>query len=167
MKEISIKELQENPFVMFNDKWALVTAGNEEKCNTMTVSWGGMGIMWGKPVATIYIRPQRYTKEFVDREECFTISILPEEYRKALTFCGTKSGRDMEDKFAEAGISRAFLDSVPYAAEAELVLVCRKLYHDDIKESGFCDKALSDANYAAGDFHEMYIAEIIGAYVKP
>ena len=166
MKEINVKDLQYNPFALFDDKWALVTAGNEEKCNTMTVSWGGVGILWGKTVATIYIRPQRYTKEFVDREDYFTISVLPEDYRKALAFCGSKSGRDMDDKFAAAGLSKGFTDGVPYVEEAELVLVCKKLYQDDIKESGFYDKALSDANYPARDFHQMYIAEIVNAYVR-
>lgn len=166
MKEINVKELQENPFVLFADKWALVTAGNEEKCNTMTVSWGGVGILWGKCVATIYIRPQRYTKEFVDREEYFTVSVLPEEYRKALSFCGSKSGRDMEDKFAAAGITKDFIDNTPYVKEANLVLVCKKLYEDNIKADGFYDKALPELNYAAGDFHQMYIAEIVKAYIK-
>ena len=81
----------------------LITAGDRNGSNTMTASWGGVGIMWGKPVATAYIRPQRYTKEFVDDNEYFTLSFLPEEQRKALNICGSVSGRDVEDKWKKPG----------------------------------------------------------------
>ena len=93
-KEVSIDSLQFNPFTKISKEWMLVTAGDEEKSNTMTASWGGVGIMWGKNVVTAYIRPQRYTKEFMDENELFTISFLPEEYRKALNVCGSVSGKN-------------------------------------------------------------------------
>ena len=93
-KEMKAEELQFNPFTKIGKEWMLVTAGDEEKHNTMTASWGAMGIMWGKNVATVYIRPQRYTKEFIDKEERFTVSFFSEEYRQALEVCGSKSGRD-------------------------------------------------------------------------
>ena len=92
-KEIKIEELSFNPFTKIAKEWMLITAGDEEKSNTMTASWGGLGIMWGKNVATAYIRPQRYTKEFVDNSDTFTLSFLSEEYRKALSVCGTISGK--------------------------------------------------------------------------
>ena len=91
-KEVKAEELTMNPFTKIGKEWLLITAGNEEKCNTMTASWGAMGVMWGKNAVTVYIRPQRYTKEFVDREDTFTISVLGEEYRKALNYCGRVSG---------------------------------------------------------------------------
>ena len=90
-KEISIDTLKINPFHKISKEWMLITAGDEKKSNTMTASWGGVGIMWGKNVATAYIRPQRYTKEFVDNSEYFTLSFLPEEKREALNVCGRVS----------------------------------------------------------------------------
>ena len=101
-KEVKIEELSFNPFTKISKEWMLITAGDEEKHNTMTASWGGVGIMWGMNVATAYIRPQRYTKEFVDAEEMFTLSFFKEDYRKALNLCGSKSGREC-DKDKEAG----------------------------------------------------------------
>ena len=102
LKEVKIEDLTFNPFTKIGKEWMLITAGNEEKHNTMTASWGGVGIMWGMNVATAYIRPQRYTKGFVDAEDMYTLSFFQEEYRKALNLCGTKSGRDC-DKDKEAG----------------------------------------------------------------
>ena len=105
----------------------LITAGNEEKCNTMTASWGGVGIMWGKNAVTTYIRPQRYTKEFVDANDTFTISFFDESYRKALNICGSVSGRD-KDKIKEAGLTPYFVDGTAAFEEANLILVCKKMY---------------------------------------
>ena len=106
---IDPKELDQNVFSMIGEQWMLVTAGTAERCNTMTASWGGLGVLWGKPVATVYIRPQRYTLEFVEREDCFTLSFFGEEYRKALALCGSKSGRDV-DKVKECGFTVAGAD---------------------------------------------------------
>ena len=108
MKEINAEELKGNLIEMINKKWALVTAGDHEKANTMTVSWGSFGEFWSKPVITIYIRPQRYTKQFIDEQKEFSVCVLPEEYRKALTYCGRTSGKDVADKFAGAGITLDF-----------------------------------------------------------
>jgi len=108
-KEIDIKTMKINPFNMMNDEWALVSAGTPEKFNTMTVSWGVMGIMWNKPVAVIFLRPQRYTKEFVDRQDFFTLSFYPKEYKKALGLLGSKSGRD-GDKITESGLTPYFME---------------------------------------------------------
>ena len=94
-KETDISTLKFNPFDKISRQWMLVTAGDNDSSNTMTASWGGVGIMWGKPVATVYIRPQRYTKEFIDQNEYFTLSFLSEEYRKALNVCGSVSGRNV------------------------------------------------------------------------
>ena len=112
MKEISVSELQMNPMDMIAREWMLVTAGNAERgYNTMTASWGHLGSIWGHggglPTAVVYLRPQRYTKEFVDREEYFTITVFPEQYRKALGYLGSHSGRD-GDKVAAAGLTPVF-----------------------------------------------------------
>ena len=92
-KEVKAEDLQWNPFTKIGKEWLLITAGTEEKINTMTASWGGVGVIWGKNAVTTYIRPQRYTKEFVDHNDTFTISFYSEAYRKALSLCGSVSGR--------------------------------------------------------------------------
>lgn len=164
LKKVDPKSLVMNPFETIGSQWMLVTAGTKEHCNTMTASWGGVGIMWGKPVATAYIRPQRYTKEFMDREDCFTLSFLPESYRKELTYCGRVSGRD-EDKLAHCGFTVECAEcGAPYIGEAELVLVCRKLYRQTLREDCFLDASLPEQHYPGEDYHDMYIAEIVEAY---
>ena len=159
MKQIEIKEFSENPFKLIGSDWMLITAKKGDKTNMMTASWGGVGILWNKPVATIYVRPQRYTKEFIDNEEYFSLCVLPEEYRQILNYCGTKSGRD-EDKIAETKLTIDESEKAPIFKESRLVLICKKLYAQDLTEQSFIDKSLVEKNYQAKDFHTMYIAEI-------
>ena len=159
MKQIEINEFSENPFKLIGSDWMLITAKKGEKTNMMTASWGGVGILWNKPVATIYVRPQRYTKEFIDNEEYFSLCVLPEEYRQILNYCGTKSGRD-EDKIAETKLTIDESEKAPIFKEARLVLICKKLYAQDLTEQSFIDKSLVEKNYQSKDFHTMYIAEI-------
>lgn len=159
MKQIEINEFSENPFKLIGSDWMLITAKKGDKTNMMTASWGGVGILWNKPVATIYVRPQRYTKEFIDNEEYFSLCVLPEEYRQILNYCGTKSGRD-EDKIAETKLTIDESEKVPIFKESRLVLICKKLYAQDLTEQSFIDKSLVEKNYQAKDFHTMYIAEI-------
>lgn len=155
----------DNPFRMIGEQWMLVTAGNERGYNTMTASWGGLGVLWNKNVATIYIRPQRYTKEFIDANEQFTLSFFSSKYRPALSLCGSKSGREV-DKAKETGLTPIHSDGVTYFAEAEIVLLCKKLYRQSMDPSCFLDSSLIDANYPQNDFHEIYIAEITKILVK-
>lgn len=159
MKQIEINEFSENPFKLIGSDWMLITAKKGEKTNMMTASWGGVGILWNKPVATIYVRPQRYTKEFIDNEEYFSLCVLPEEYRQILNYCGTKSGRD-EDKIAETKLTIDESEKAPIFKESRLVLICKKLYAQDMSEDSFIDKSLVEKNYKAKDFHTMYVAEI-------
>ena len=159
MKQIEINEFSENPFKLIGSDWMLITAKKGEKTNMMTASWGGVGILWNKPVATIYVRPQRYTKEFIDNEEYFSLCVLPEDYRQILNYCGTKSGRD-EDKIAETKLTIDESGKAPIFKESRLVLICKKLYAQDLTEQSFIDKSLVEKNYKAKDFHTMYIAEI-------
>lgn len=166
-REIAVEELSFNPFQKISKEWMLITAGDETKSNTMTASWGGLGIMWGKNVATAYIRPQRYTKEFVDKNEMFTLSFLPEEHRKALNVCGSVSGRDVEDKWQEAGLHPCYTDGTTAVEEAQMVLVCRKLYVQDMKPECFVDGGECDEKwYPQKDYHIMYMAEIVKVLVK-
>ena len=130
-KEITPEEITKNPFRLIGKDWALVTAGNQEKVNTMTISWGGVGIMWGKPVAYVFIRPQRYTKQFIDAQEELSLSFYDENYREMLSFMGSNSGRDL-DKIKEMGLTLNFEKNVPYFEEANMVLSLRKLYKQDL-----------------------------------
>ncbi len=159
------KALDQNVFSMIGDQWMLITAGTEEQLNTMTASWGGLGILWNKPVATCYIRPQRYTREFVDREEYFTLAFLGEEYRQVLSLCGSKSGRDI-DKVKECNFTTNTQAAAPYFEEADLVLVCKKQYTGSIAAEGFHDDALREKNYPFKDYHKMYIGEIVEVLKK-
>ena len=162
--KIDPKSLDLNAFSAIGEKWMLITAGTKEKCNTMTASWGGLGVLWGVPMATIYIRPQRYTKQFVDENEYFTLSFFPEQYRQQLSLCGTKSGREV-DKVKECGFTVAEGEGgAPYFEQAELVLVCRKrmavpmdpaAMPQDVKEKWY-----------EGDYHTMYWGEIVEALVQ-
>ena len=164
-KKIDPKQWKGNVFSLIGDQWLLITAGTAEDCNTMTASWGGLGVIWGAPAATCYIRPQRYTKEFVDREEYFTLTFFGEEYRKALALCGSKSGRDI-DKVKECGFTvRAAACGAPYFEQAELVLVCRKRFAQDMNPA--CIAAdVKEKWYPEQDYHTMYIGEIVEALVK-
>lgn len=164
-REVKPEDLQMNPFSKIGKEWMLITAGTEDKINTMTASWGGLGVFWGKNVATVYIRPQRYTKEFVDANETFTISFLPEEYRKALNLCGSVSGRD-RDKIAEAGLTPFFTDGTPAFEEAGMVLVCKKIYEDFMPSENFIAKENDAKWYPEKDYHTMYISEIVKVLVK-
>ena len=164
-KSVSPYELNVNPFKAIDKEWMLITAGDENKYNTMTASWGGLGVIWNKPVATCYIRPQRYTNEFVDSNEYFTLSFFGDgNYRDALTLCGRKSGRDI-DKAKETGLVPAFDKQAPYFEQAELVFVCRKLHKQRIAPEGFVDPAIEN-NYTNGDYHYLYIGEIVDCLVK-
>ena len=161
MKKIDPKDVSQNVFSLIGDQWMLITAGTAEKCNTMTASWGGLGVLWGGPAATCYIRPQRYTKEFVDREEYFTLSFFDESYRPQLALCGSKSGRDV-DKVKECGFTVKTAEcGAPYFEEAELVIVCRKLYWQDLEPGHFTDPAVLEQCYPEKDYHRMYIGEIV------
>ena len=159
--EIKAEELKDNPFELIGKQWMLITAGNEEKCNTMTASWGGVGIMWGKPTATAYIRDSRYTKEFLDNGDLFSLSFLNEDYRDALNYCGSHSGRGEEDKFAAAGLTKAFRHDIPYPDEANLVFLCRKMAAVPVSEDSFTDSTLMDKWYSDHDMHMMYVGEIV------
>lgn len=166
MQKINIKELQKNPFQMIGDEWMLITAKAEGKVNTMTASWGSVGIMWGKTVATAYIRPQRHTKKFVDSSEYFTLSFFGGEQKKALGYLGKVSGKDVPDKIEQSGLTSAEIHGYPTFEEAQLVLVCRKLYVQDMKEACFLGTEEIDRWYPEKDYHTMYMAEILEAYGK-
>lgn len=159
-KEVKPENWKESVFEKVGKQWMLVTAKKEDgTVNTMTASWGGLGILWGKPVAFVFIRPQRYTKEFVDGSESLSLSFLGEEYRKQLSYLGTVSGRD-EDKIAKAGLTVASEGETPYFAESQTALICRKLYAQELQSDCFTDKELDQKVYPSKDYHTMYVCEV-------
>ena len=165
MKKILPENINDNIFKLIGKDWMLVAAQKDGKVNAMTASWGFGGVMWGKNAVVVGIRPQRYTKEFVDNGDTFSITILPESYREAMSYFGTVSGRD-EDKIAKTGLTVAHDENTPYFEEGRLVLICKKMYSQEIKEENFIDKSIIDRWYPNKDYHMMYVAEIIDVLEK-
>ncbi len=167
-KEIELKELPVNPFEMIGKEWLLITAKKEDKVNTMTASWGSMGVMWGQNVVNVYIRKSRFTKEFIDSADHFSVSVYPESERKTLAYFGSTSGRD-EDKIAKAGYTVACDQDVPYFEEAKVVLICKKLSKHSLGPEGMIDEEILPKWYSGndeGNFHDMYIGKIEKVLVK-
>ena len=145
---------------VYDKKWALLTAGNEGSFNTMTISWGGLGTIWGKPVATVYVRTSRYTHEFMDSNEFFTVSFYPEECRSILGVLGSKSGRDM-DKMKESGLTPVKTGDSMSFKEAEVTLVCKKIFKQQLDVANMPED-VARSLYEGQAPHDMYIGEIVG-----
>lgn len=169
-KTISPEALTDNPFKLIGKDWLLVTACTREtdsngeirtgRVNTMTASWGGLGVLWNKPVATIYLRPSRYTKEIIDSTDRFSLSVLPQKCKTALDYCGSHSGRTV-NKLKEAKLDVEYMNGTPWIAQARLVLFCQKLYAQEFSPYSFVEERLCKQNYRNDDFHTMYIGEIV------
>lgn len=148
----------ENSFKLLGKDWALITAKVGNKINTMTASWGGFGHLWNKNIVYIYIRPQRYTYEFVDNSDYFTLSFFDEEHRQKLLYLGKHSGRD-GDKIKASGLTPLYEKDHAYFSEAKLVLVCKKIYKQKLDPKGFIDEKIEE--FYKNDYHTMYIGEIV------
>lgn len=159
-KEAEFTQVKDNIVDLLKNQWGLVTAGDKNGCNTMTVSWGAVGELWGKDMATLYIRPQRYTEEFIDAQDYFTLSFYaPEDKKRIHGICGSKSGRDV-DKIKECGLTVCFDEKAPYFEEAKLVLVCKKAAKSKFDPADFIDDTIEDTWYPAKDFHYIYYGVI-------
>ena len=158
-KEVLPEVIKRNPFQAIGKEWMLITAGDEQKVNTMTASWGGLGVMYGKDVAFIVVRPQRYTCEFIDQEESFSLCFLDKNYRNTLNYLGTVSGRN-EDKIEKSGLTIVREDNTPYFNEANLVLICNKLYRQGMTGDSILNEKLDSTFYPNKDYHVLYIAQI-------
>ena len=154
-----MNDLTMDAFDEFHRRWALVTAGSPEDHNSMTVSWGGIGSLWGKSVATVYIRPNRHTYGYFEANEYFTVSFYPEEYKNALHVMGSKSGRDC-DKDAEAGLTAVPCGETITYKEARRALLCRKLFAQDMLAENFTPEVIRKF-YGTEPAHKMYIGEIL------
>ena len=159
-------EKLENAIKLIGKDWMLLTVrdGENGRVNAMTASWGALGVLWNKNVCICFVRPQRHTYTLLENEKEFSIAFLDEQRRDALALCGRESGRDT-DKLEKCGLSVTDIGGIPCVNEARLLLVCKKLYEDDLKEDCFLDKELLK-NYAAGDYHRFYVCEIKQAYER-
>ena len=162
-KPIDIHNLTIRSYSLFEVQWLLLTSGDfaTRDFNTMTISWGSLGVMWNKPFVQVVVRPGRHTYSFIERYDTFSLCALPEQYRKALSLLGTKSGRD-GDKITESGLTAAAASQIaaPVFAEAELVLECRKMYWQDLDPQHFLLPDIA-RNYPRLDYHRAYFGEIL------
>jgi len=165
-QEINVENIQFSPFTKIGKEWMIISAGDEVHHNGLTASWGGFGYLWEHCVSFIFIRPQRYTLEFIEKNEYYSLCFFGDnQYREELTFFGTKSGRDF-DKPKVTGLTPVFGEKAPYYEEAGLVLICKKLYRQDLKEESFLEKSIPVACYPKGDYHRMFVGEIVKALEK-
>jgi len=161
--KIEPQDINRNPFTLIDEDWFLLSAGNPDSFNTMTASWGGMGILWNKPVVFCFIRPQRYTYKFMEANEFFTMSFFDESHRDALNLCGKVSGRQT-DKIKATGLKPIESPSGSvFFEQAKLLIECRKLYFSDIIPEHFLVEGIK-ANYPKKDYHRMYIGEIVSCF---
>ncbi|WP_234117403.1 flavin reductase [Clostridium hydrogenum] len=164
-KEIKPEELNKSTFQLIGKDWMLITAEKDNKVNTMTASWGGFGIMFAKNVVYIGIRPQRYTKEFVDNSDTFSLTFFDETFRKKLSYLGTVSGRD-EDKISKVNLTIQHENNTPYFEEGNIAIICKKLYAQDFDPKCFTVGELDEKWYPKKDYHTFYIAEIEKVLIK-
>lgn len=166
-KEISPYDLNKSAFQMIGKDWMLICAPDKTKAceiNPMTASWGGVGIIWNKPVCTLYIRPQRYTYHIAEDAEYLSVCFPPEAERENMRFCGSRSGRDT-DKASECNFGISEFSGVKYIDSSDIVFICKKLYADDLREESFTDLSPL-VNYKQKDYHRFYICEILHVLVK-
>lgn len=159
-KEVSFTQVKDNVVDLLKNRWGLVTAGDSNGCNTMTVSWGAVGELWGKDMATVYIRPQRYTEEFLNKNDYFTLSFYkPEDKKRIHGICGSESGRNT-DKIKACKLTPCFAEKAPYFEEAEIVLICKKAAKSKFDPREFIDGAIEEKWYPEKDFHFIYYGAI-------
>lgn len=156
---MDLKNFNFAPLYSLDQEWALLTSGSKEQFNTMTVSWGGMGTLWSKPVVTVYVKPIRYTYEFMENNEYFTLSFYNEEYKKDLGILGSKSGKDC-NKVALTKLTPEFYENAVTFNEAKLTLICKKIYFQDLDIKQIPQEAINKF-YTTDPIHRMYIGEVI------
>lgn len=158
-REISPLELEENIFKLLSRDFLLLTTESEGKANTMTVGWGGIGVMWGKNVVFVAVRPERYTYEILDATEHFSLSAVTEDKKSAIAYCGKVSGRDT-DKLSACGLSLLHRNGTPYIAESKIVFNCKKLSKTPLSQTDFpADSAIPERWYGGG-YHAIFVGEI-------
>lgn len=158
--EIDIRDVKKNLTKAISDEWMLISAGDEHKSNMMTASWGLTGELWFRDVAVCFIRPQRYTLEFVEKNDTFALSFFGTGEKQALSLCGSKSGREV-DKIKETGLTPVYSDGTVYYNEAKLALICKKIAVSEVTPESILDKTVLDRCYPEKDYHKIFIGEIV------
>ncbi len=165
MRKIRPDDLTVKIVDLWDKQWFLLTSGTEDNFNMMTVSWGSIGCMWNKPFVQIVVRPQRYTYQFLENSDTFSLCAFPEQYRPALQLLGSKSGRHGDKlSLTDLTIKKSSKISAPSYNEASLILECRKMYFQDMDPNGFLDETIQN-NYPINDYHRVYYGEILAAFV--
>lgn len=165
-KKIKPSELKGNTFKMFADDWALVTAGNVDAYNTMTIGWGDFGVLWGRDIITVYVSSSRYTKGFMDENDFFTVEFFDEQYRDALTYLGSHSGRD-ENKVEKAELTPIFTDKGNATfKESRIIIEAKKIYAHEFDVKKLPEDVKTWYKKRNLGLHTMYIGEIIGVWIK-
>ncbi len=159
IKTIKPEDLDDNTFELIGTDWMLITSGTPDRWNTMTASWGAMGVIWGKKVCFCFVRDSRYTFEFMNDHDEFTLSFFHEKYRDVLDYCGANSGRDV-DKTVETGLTPVAAGNSVSFEQARLVVLCKKIFQQDLSPDNFLDPAI-ESFYPSRDYHRMYIGEIL------
>lgn len=162
-KEISAKEIKGNLIKAISDEWMLISAGDNQGYNMMTASWGFMGEMWGADCAAVVVRPQRYTMQFLEKNDYFSLTFFGDD-KAVHAVCGKKSGRDI-NKTKETGLTPVFADNTVYFGEARMVIICKKQYSAPLSEAGFTDREVLKKNYN-GDIHNLIIGKIEKVLIK-
>lgn len=163
-RQVEFKSVQNEMYEKLGSEGALILVGTKEYHNNMTIGWATQGILWSKPVIISYVKPTRYTFEFCNENEYFTICYF-DNRRDVLRECGTKSGRDFnKDELCNLNIVE--LDQTIAYEEASLVIICKKIYQDDFKEPNFLDKSIIEKRYQDGLIHRFYIGEVVNVYKK-
>lgn len=165
LKKTTVAKLESNVFTLISKDWAVLTVQTNEKVNGMTVSWVQLGHMWNKNVVTVYVRPQRYTYDFINKQDTFSLAFFEEDYREQLAYLGKISGKD-EDKLAHCEFTTSEVEGTPVIEQAKLVFVLRKLFVADIKEEQFVDENVVKRCYPKKDFHRAITAEIVQVLVS-
>lgn len=165
LRAVNLNELVLDPARLYRDAWGLLTAGTRDDFNSMTISWGGFGHLWQKPITQVFVRDSRYTFEFMDKSPYFTVCFFEKKMLPRLSRLGSESGRDI-DKMHDSGFTPVFMQHGIAYEEAVLCLVCRKLYAHNFSEENFYDKDVFNDLYGEGGFHREFIAEVEKAYVR-
>lgn len=165
LNEMDIKDLDDNPVTLFGDDWGLLTAQKEGRVNTMTIAAGMIGKLWGKDVVITVVQPQRYTKEFLDASDNFSVSFLEKSAKETLKYLGEVSGRD-ENKIEKSGLHITEEGNIPFFEESVLTFLCRKIYVGEFQEEQFVDIPLRDGRFPKKDYHSFYIGEIVKVLKK-
>ena len=165
-QEITARDIEGNPVRIFADEWFELAAGKEGDMNLMTIAWGSLGELWGRPVVTVYVSTSRYTNEFMAKNDYFTLTHFPASMREKLQYLGTASGRD-EDKVKGAGLTTEFTDlGNPIFAEADLAIECKKVYADQFKADLMPLERRQWHEETGTGIHVMYIGEIVNVWKK-